>query len=80
MGRKKQPIIHPDMLYSRLTHYERLYRRFIREMATLPMVTHSALTAAIRLGEAPDISIALRLGIPRHTVSVYRAALDYRLL
>ena len=30
MGRKKQPIIHPDMLYSRLTHYERLYRRFIR--------------------------------------------------
>ena len=49
-------------------------------MATLPMVTHNALTAAIRLGEAPDISIALRLGIPRHTVSVYRAALDYRLL
>ena len=80
MGRKKQPIIHPDMLYSRLTHYERLYRRFIRETATLPMVTHNALAAAIRLGEAPDISIALRLGIPRHPVSVYRAALDYRLL
>ena len=80
MGRKKQPIIHPDMPYSRLTHYERLYRRFIRETAILPMVTHNALAAAIRLGEAPDISIALRLGIPRHPVSVYRAALDYRLL
>ena len=56
------------MPYSRLTHYERLYRRFIRETATLPMVTHNALAAAIRLG------------IPRHTVSVYRAVSVYRLL
>lgn len=80
MGRKKQPIIHPDMPYSRLIYYERLYRRFIRETATLPMVTHNALAAAIRLGEAPDISIALRLGIPRHTVSVYRAVSVYCLL